>query len=640
MAMNTESKALLAALSCLLPCGAQTVQLCNGDFESPAPAAGCAPVGWYAEDPAAGVPVLETALVHSGKQALRLTKAAPGLGFAVKSRLYPALPGQTYTASAWVFNESGDGWLYLEFYSNETTRVAETHRGAGKAGSWEPITVEQVCPAEAKYVGALLYSSAANVGTSVWDDVAIAGPQAPGDVIAVDVRIAEEEGAMPTALGYDLGSRLELFVDDYLIETMAGTTLRLHEPRREEIAVTLDAPWEGDTSHYVTVFKDGDRYRMYYRGSVEVTTATTPVHEELCAYAESPDGRQWTKPNLGLYEFNGNRDNAIVYMGRARHNFTPFKDANPNAKPDELYKALGGGPLWALASPDGLRWHELSPEPVITQGAFDSQNLAFYDALRGLYVCYLRDFRKDVRTVRMCTSKDFLKWTTPRWLSYGDAPEEHLYTNAISPYFRAPHLYLGFPKRFVPERTLDTTHRYTGLSDGVFMSSRDGLNFRRWDEAFLRPGLDPENWTDRNNHIAYGIVPTGPAEISLYALEHYQHPTNRIRRLSLRPDGFVSVHADAKGGELVTKPFTFTGKELLLNLSTSVIGGVQVEVQQPDGQPVPGFALAACPVLFGDGLELLVGWAANPDLSRLQGQPIRLRFALKDADLYALRFRP
>jgi hypothetical protein len=456
----------------------------------------------------------------------------------------------------------------------------------------------------------------------------------------MDVIVAAAEAEPPAALGYDLGSRLELFVDDYLIDTMTGTALRLHEPKREEIAVTLDAPWDGDTSHYITVFQDGDRYRMYYRGSVEVPTATTKAHDELCAYAESPDGIHWVKPNLGLYEFNGNRDNAIVYMGPANHNFTPFKDANPGANPDELYKALGGIPLRALASPDGLHWRELAPEPVITRGAFDSQNLAFYDTVRQEYVCYLRDFRGGVRTIRRCTSKDFLHWSIPTWLKYGDAPPEHLYTNAITPYFRAPHIYLGFPKRFVPERKVDANHRHPGLSDGVFMSSRDGLNFQRWDEAFLRPGLDLENWTDRNNHIAYGIVPTGPTEISLYALEHYQHPTNRIRRLSLRPDGFVSVHADAKGGEMVTKPFTFAGKELVLNLSTSVIGGAQVAILKEDGTPVPGFALADCPVLFGDRIEQPVAWTGNPDLGSLQGQKIRLRFALKDADLYALRFRP
>lgn len=627
-------------LVAVLPGMAQTIPLANGDFEAPVTAPGGPLPGWYAEDPSTGTHAIETTLVHQGGQALRITKERPGAGYSVKSRLYPAVPGESYTATAWIHNQSGDGWLYLEFYASPTLRVAEKHLGAGRTGAWEQITVGMACPAEAKYVGVLLYSSVANAGSSVWDEVTLSGPLGPGEAVAADLLAAQAEAGPPAPLGYDLGSRLELFVDDYLVERMQGVSLRLHEPRREEVAITLDAPWEGDTSHYITVFRDTDRYRMYYRGSVDVATDRIRPHEELCAYAESPDGIRWTKPNLGLYEFNGNRDNAIVYMGRARHNVTPFRDARPGVPPDEQYKALGGGPLWALASADGLSWRELLPDPVITQGAFDSQNLAFYDPLREEYVCYLRDFRDGVRTIRRATSKDFRQWTTPVWLRYGDAPMEHLYTNAITPYFRAPHIYLGFPKRFVPDRKRDPAHRHTGLSDGVFMTSRDGLHFHRWQEAFLRPGPDLENWADRTCHIAYGVVQTGPQELSLYALEHYQHPTNRIRRLSLRLDGFVSVHADGAGGELVTKPFTFTGRELVLNLATSAAGSVQVEVQRADGTPVPGHALAECPAIFGDSIEQAVAWAGNPSLEPLQGQKVRLRFVMKDADLYALRFRP
>src|SRR5207248_850852 len=80
---------------------------------------------------------------------------------------------------------------------------------------------------------------------------------------------------------------------------------------------------------------------------------------------------------------------------------------------------------------------------------------------------------------------------------------EHLYTNAVTPYFRAPHLYVGLPMRFVPDRQLAPEHPYPGVSDGVFMSSRDGVHFRRFLEAFIRPGLGARNWTDRTN------LPTG-----------------------------------------------------------------------------------------------------------------------------------
>ncbi len=92
------------------------------------------------------------------------------------------------------------------------------------------------------------------------------------------------------------------------------------------------------------------------------------------------------------------------------------------------------------------------------------------------------------------------------------------------------------------------------------------------------------------------------------------------------------------GGELVTKPLTFSGKSLHLNFGTSAAGAVRVEIQRPDGSPVPGFTLEACDELFGDAIDRAVTWQASADVGSLAGQPVRLRFQLKDADLYAWQF--
>ena len=64
----------------------------------------------------------------------------------------------------------------------------------------------------------------------------------------------------------DIGSRLELFVDRFLIDSMDGVRLKLHEPRPAGVALALDRPWEGIVSAYGTVIKDGDGYKLYYRG--------------------------------------------------------------------------------------------------------------------------------------------------------------------------------------------------------------------------------------------------------------------------------------------------------------------------------------------------------------------------------------
>ncbi|MBN1419286.1 MAG: hypothetical protein JXP34_10945, partial [Planctomycetes bacterium] len=190
-----------------------------------------------------------------------------------------------------------------------------------------------------------------------------------------------------------VGSRLELFVDAALIERLEGRAeLRMHRPIPREVAIVADRSWEGNGCGYMTVFRDGDRYRMYYRGAhgVYTTEGYEQAHREVYCYAESPDGLAWTKPDLGLFAFEGSKHNNIVWDGAGTHAFVPFKDANPDAPAEARYKALGVGGggkhgLYAFRSPDGIRWSLIRPDPVITAGAFDSQNLAFWDAMRGEY---------------------------------------------------------------------------------------------------------------------------------------------------------------------------------------------------------------------------------------------------------------
>ncbi|MXZ22359.1 MAG: hypothetical protein F4Y84_17465, partial [Caldilineaceae bacterium SB0665_bin_25] len=228
--------------------------------------------------------------------------------------------------------------------------------------------------------------------------------------------------------GIHIGSRRELLVDDYLIAAMSrDAELRLHRPVPQEIALETDAPWEGNASGYVTVFQDGDRYLMYYRGwhFTHDSGSLEFAHPEVVCVAESSDGINWTKPNLGLLEYDGSRNNNIILDARDDDspaiNFVPFKDPNPDAPAAERYKALannrGYKGLFALSSPDGLHWTRMRDEPVITKGYFDSQNLAFWDAERGEYRDYHRDFRHG-RDIMTCVSHDFLNWTEPVFIDY------------------------------------------------------------------------------------------------------------------------------------------------------------------------------------------------------------------------------
>ena len=485
-----------------------------------------------------------------------------------------------------------------------------------------------------------------------------------------------------------IGSRRELFIDDALIERLHGKAeLRLHQPVPREVVIVRDAPWEGAGSGYTSLFKDGDIYRMYYKAWQRTPGPGVPNTDKnplLCCYAESDDGIHWRKPELGLYEFNGSKANNIVMVSGvigkvdvdAGHPAV-FKDENPAAAPDARYKAffVSDKPkgLLAFKSPDGIRWAPLADKPVITDGAFDSQNLAFWDAERGEYRAYWRYFDKGtpdnlyvgLRSIRTATSKDFIHWENQANLKFVDSPLEQLYTNQVKPYHRAPHLFIGFPMRYSDRGWSDSmralpnlAHREwragiterlgTAVTDALFMASRDGVTFKRWNEALLRPGIERDGtWTYGQLCVAWQVVETksalqgAPNELSIYADEHYWSGASgsTVRRYTLRLDGFVSVQAPMSGGELVTKPVRFTGRQLRLNFSTSAAGSVRVELQDEAGRPLPGFSLEDCPPLFGDSVERPVSWRSGTDVGALAGQAVRLRIVLQDADVYAYQFK-
>ena len=183
------------------------------------------------------------------------------------------------------------------------------------------------------------------------------------------------------------------------------------------------------------------------------------------------------------------------------------------------------------------------------------------------------------------------------------------------------------------------SHPYIGISDGAYMTSRDRLDFHIWGEAFVRPGQEQENWTDRNNMAAWGMLQLSPEKLSLYYLRHYQHPTAHLARMTVRTDGFVSAHAGSIVGTLTTKPLVFEGKNLVINFATSAGSQIRVELQDEQGKPVPGYEKDNCPAIYGDEIEHVVSWKKGSDLSGLQNKPVKIKFELIDADLYSVRFR-
>lgn len=487
----------------------------------------------------------------------------------------------------------------------------------------------------------------------------------------------------------ELGNRLELFVDHALIESLENTTLKLGLPQPREVALRFDQPWEMPFAGALSVMKDGDTYRMYYRGASADKEGNYDANNEVTCYAESYDGINWVKPILELHEFQGSRANNIILPtdnpNRVSHNFAPFIDNRSDVPADQRYKGVGGiggekgAGLFRMVSADGIHWRLFSEEPVFKGYALDTLNIAFWFPAEQSYVAYIRTWSEGgtpdqpnfagYRTISRSVSEDFKTWTEPEQVGFGAAPNENLYTIGALPYFRAPHIQIALPFRFRPGINvltigeaealelhavkglvdprhgpslgkLGTGHALGGVSDAVLMSSRGGAQLERtFMESFIRPGLERSAWTARSNCPAFGLVQTGEYEMSLYLQTGYTSNNYHIRRYSLRLDGFASVNAPFEGGEMVTKPLTFSGEKLVINYSTSSIGHLKVEVQDEVGQPIPGFTLSDADEIVGDAVNRKVTWRGAMDVSALAGMAVRLRFQMKDADLYSVQFQ-
>lgn len=458
----------------------------------------------------------------------------------------------------------------------------------------------------------------------------------------------------------DLGSDRQLFVDDHLIAKTKNADLKLHEPVKQPLA---ESPLP--IKFYFTVIldedDDGPIYKAYWR---DINPDYTGKHysgsnHELLRYAESRDGHEWTFPELGLHEVKGSTQNNVllINMPAMLHNFSPFLDTRPGVDPAERYKALTGHPgvgkkselrgkelegrgLFLFTSPNGVHWkkkREVIPYQPGWPNAFDSQNCGFWSEAEQLYVCYFRTWTERENTGRLraisrATSDDGLSWTKPVVID-ANLPGEHLYTSQTHPYFRAPQIYIALPSRYIAGQVGDqkTDDAMLGSTDILFMTTRAGS--KRYDrfskEAYIRPGLAEERWGNRANYVALNVVPTSPEEMSIY------HRSGH--RYTLRTDGFMSINAGYEPGEAITKPFNFDGSELEINYRTSAGGSLQIEILDARGKPIPGFTLEDGPLLVGDKIEQAVQW--EQALQDLRGQTVRLRFVMRECDIYSFRFR-
>lgn len=486
-----------------------------------------------------------------------------------------------------------------------------------------------------------------------------------------------------------IGSRREVCWDELLMDTAEGVCVQMHRPEYRGVALELGELWEGNGSGgYGTVLQDNGTFRIYYRGlsfPTETNGRHNPGNTAVWCLAESKDGKTFTRTPLNLERYDGRIDNNIIPLpmeARKRGSQYVFRDTNPECLAVERYKALvemSDQTLCYFRSSDGVNFEKV--RTLADDGAYDSLNVAFWDPQSKQYFLFYRGVHgadtvngkwtneaanaahndNVVRDIRVRTSTDFVNWSEPQQIAFDPERDDvDLYINNIQKYYRADHMFVGFPVRY-QDRYNDGDQNYqqlpglenrtylfqqrlprigTVITDALVMTSRDGYSYRRTEEAFLTPGIESlDNWIYGDGYFYHGMaqtpsdIPGAPDEISLYAVRGYLSERIRLCRYAVRLDGFFSWHSDYCGGKVLTKPFTFTGDALKINFATSGAGHVQFRLTDAEGKYLEGYDSGK---VFGDSVERRVVFPKS--LAELAGKEIRMEISMKDADLYSFKF--
>ncbi|MBR2509657.1 MAG: hypothetical protein IKB71_07905 [Lentisphaeria bacterium] len=517
---------------------------------------------------------------------------------------------------------------------------------------------------------------------------------------------------------YDLGAKRELFIDNFFINSLEGDVRQqIHKLIPEEIVLTTDERHEdSNNTSYESIVFDGRRYLFYYRAHGRFETAATPGNNRyvLCV-AETTDGINFKRcqVNLSKEGYNVVLDNSMTdhLMKDGATNVIPgvttaFYDTNPACPVDEKYKLIatnekaGQYAMYLFVSADGFKFKQKTGRfNLAPDSGYDSANQAFFDHSIGKYRLYHRGFRNDgptwKRTIMCHVTEDFINFTPIGKLEFNEkfdklfAEGQELYTNGIRPYFRAPHILLGFPMRYydgsmkpgmhlpspynegtphkAPEsewncrifsrpnlksrlHNVKKMMRYALAStDSVIIASRDGKKFKGWGESLLTPPPQDDSWVYGSGQVCIGMIPTrnkfghgAPDELSFYAQEgNWGDGCTRIRRYRIRMDGFVSLNFGIDGGTYTSPFFKFKGGRLSLNISTGAFGGFTAELRDENGKPIPGYTFEDSLPEIGDDIAMIARWKKNgPDVRSLEGKTVQLAIKARNTDIYSIAFLP
>ena len=473
---------------------------------------------------------------------------------------------------------------------------------------------------------------------------------------------------------HDFGTEKQILFDDDLVEEKRGFTLAINPPQRSEHPALLpDKPWDaGGVSHSSVVVGENGEHKMWYYG-----VAPERKSHAMC-YATSADGVTWEKPELGLFEYEGSKQNNIV---APRIHAGVFED--PHEAPERRYKMIGSdGSKWGITSvncggarfryfkgeletwdyqavvgshsPDGIHWTPY--DEAVMPWYTDTHNVAFWDESLQRYVAYVRWNEHlyvneegkqvgsfDYRAIARSESPDFSRFPEPvkvhepdfSLVEDDDLSGGGLYNTAAIKYPYAAKAYLIFTSAY---------HHTSDTLDIQLATSRDGIDFDRWLDPFVRLGV-AGRFDSQSLYMGPGLIPSGDELFFYYSGHSNRHDLDVghsqpgcVGRLRVRRDGFASQDADKEESTLTTVPFVLEGDRLQVNMDASSRGWLQVEILDASGHTLWGYSKAEADRLHFNDVAQTASWSGASDLSALRGRNVRLRFVGQWVKLYAFQF--
>ena len=456
----------------------------------------------------------------------------------------------------------------------------------------------------------------------------------------------------------------QLFLDDVGIEHMEGLQRQVNCPQRHPQNPLLrpdDTTWENGCQVYGTACYDetAQRFKMWYLTGLQnrglrpliVNGIERPPHSTLVAYAESKDGIQWTKPDLGQFPIDGDKHNNLLMIGENNvEGVSVLHDPNDH-DPQRRWKAFfwdHGSAGWGLVdgkprtkagpkdglcvafSADGIHWTNYEGNPVIAKYS-DTNQVVLRDERIGQYVAFGR-FGFGRRLARS-VSEDFTTWSKPELVlecDQLDGVDTQIYGSGIDLY---EEVYLGMI--WIYREGSD------GKIDTQLATSRDGIHWTRVGERTTWLELDAdETWEGGMVRSVERIIPRGDQLYIYYCGVHGAHTGPKIKKvvrnhpvmiglLRQRRDGFVSLDADDTEGSVVTVPFELPRGRLRLNIDASD-GKVQVAMQDREGR-----ILTRSKTIHGDQFQTTVQFDQPLPAA---GTKVKLVLRARNAKLYSYWF--